>query len=61
MEIRGPVVAPGDTVRISMADPKVPLSNKGGTINLFAPDRTLVHGVAYTRDQVSAQGWTITF
>ncbi|MGI9021659.1 MAG: lamin tail domain-containing protein, partial [Acidimicrobiales bacterium] len=60
-DLGGPVaVGPGDTVRISLTR-KLPLSNKGGTVSLFDHEKTLVHGVAYTRDQVSAEGWTITF
>jgi uncharacterized protein YukJ len=60
-KIQGPVLAPGDTVRISLTDLSVPLSNKGGTINLLDPNGLKVHGVAYTKEQVSGQGWTIVF
>jgi uncharacterized protein YukJ len=59
--IQGPVLGSGDTVRISLTDLNVPLSNKGGTINLLDPNGLKVHGVAYTKAQVSAQGWTIVF
>lgn len=60
-KIQGPVLAPGDTVRISLTDLNVPLSNKGGTISLLDPQGLVVHGVAYTKEQVSGQGWTIVF
>lgn len=59
--LQGPVLGPGDTVRIEVTDLSVPLSNKGGTINLLDPNGLKVHGVAYTKQQVSAQGWTIAF
>jgi uncharacterized protein YukJ len=59
--IQGPVLGSGNTVRISLTDLNVPLSNKGGTINLLDPNGLKVHGVAYTKEQVSAQGWTIVF
>ena len=59
--IHGPVLAPGDTTRITLTDLSVPLSNKGGTISLLDPNGVKVDGVAYTKEQVSAQGWTIVF
>jgi len=59
-DIAESVLAPGETVRISL-DRTVALSNRGGTINLLDPDGLKVHGVAYVRDQASAEGWTITF
>jgi uncharacterized protein YukJ len=61
LTIQGPVLAPGDTVRITVTDLKVPLSNKGGTISLLDPKGGKIDGVAYTQDQASAQGWTIVF
>ena len=59
--IHGPVLAPGDTVRITLTDLNVPLSNKGGTISLLDPNNVKVDRVAYTKEQVAAQGWTIVF
>ena len=59
--LTGPVVASGDTARIAVSDPMVPLSNQGGTINLLDPDGMKVDGVSYTKAQVSAQGWTVSF
>jgi uncharacterized protein YukJ len=60
-KLQGPVLGSGETVRILLTDVNVPLSNKGGTINLLDPKGLKVHGVAYTKQQVSAQGWTIVF
>ncbi|MCC6369090.1 MAG: DUF2278 family protein [Bryobacterales bacterium] len=40
---------------------QVPLSNNGGIITLTNNQGLKVHGVSYTKDQVSRQGWTITF
>jgi hypothetical protein len=48
-------------VRIGVTDLRVPLSNKGGTINLLDPSGKKVHGVAYTKEQVAGQGWTNVF
>lgn len=59
--IQGPVLGPGATVRISLTDLNVPLSNKGGTISLLDPNGLKVHGVAYTKEQAAPQGWTIVF
>ncbi|HEX4963778.1 MAG TPA: DUF2278 family protein [Thermoanaerobaculia bacterium] len=59
--IQGPSLAPGDTVRITLTDLNVPLSNKGGAISLLDPKGGKIDGVSYTQDQASAQGWTIVF
>jgi hypothetical protein len=39
----------------------VPLSNDGGLITLLYAQGLKVHGVSYTKAQVSRQGWTVTF
>jgi uncharacterized protein YukJ len=39
----------------------VPLSNDGGLITLLDAQGLKVHGVSYTKAQVSRQGWTVTF
>jgi len=54
------VVAPGDSVRIPVAVP-VQLGNQGGQITLLNPDGLKVDGVAYTKAQASAEGWSIVF
>lgn len=57
----GPVLNPGETARIPLDGLSVQLSNKGGTLSLLDPDGLKVHGVAYTKQQASAQGWTVVF
>lgn len=39
----------------------VPLSNDGGIITLLNAKDLKVHGVQYTKQQTSRQGWTLTF
>lgn len=41
--------------------PPVALGNKGGSITLVDADGLKVDGVAYTKDQAAAEGWTIVF
>jgi hypothetical protein len=53
-------LAAGATIRILVQSP-VQLSNQGGIITLLNPAGLKVDGVAYTKDQASAEGWTITF
>jgi uncharacterized protein YukJ len=55
----GPVRA-GDTLRLTVAPP-VQLGNRGGLITLLDPDGLKVDGVAYTKAQADAEGWTIAF
>ncbi|HKV06612.1 MAG TPA: DUF2278 family protein [Thermoanaerobaculia bacterium] len=57
----GATLAPGDTVRIPLSGLNVQLSNQGGTLSLLDPEGLKVHGVAYTKQQASAQGWTVVF
>jgi uncharacterized protein YukJ len=50
----------GDTVRILVAPP-VQLGNRGGLITLLDGDGLKVDGVAYTKAQAAAEGWSIVF
>jgi hypothetical protein len=43
---------PGDTIQ---------LSNKGGIITLLDAEGIKIHGVQYTKNQVTEQGRTIVF
>ncbi|WP_433362098.1 DUF2278 family protein [Actinoplanes sp. CA-142083] len=49
----------GDTLRVEVA-PAL-LGNRGGTITLLDAQGLKVDGVAYTADQSTREGWTITF
>jgi uncharacterized protein YukJ len=53
-------IGPGDTVRITLAPPVV-LSNKGGQITLLNADGLRVDGVAYTGQDASLPGYSISF
>jgi uncharacterized protein YukJ len=59
--LAGPVLAAGDAARITLTGLDVQLSNKGGTLSLLDSTGRKVHGVAYTKAQVAAQGWTVVF
>ena len=61
LTLAGPVLAPGTTTRIQLTGKDVQLSNKGGTITLLDSAGHKVHGVAYTKEQAGASGWTIVF
>ena len=39
----------------------VQLGNDGGAITLLDADELKVDGVAHTRDQARAEGWTLVF
>jgi hypothetical protein len=56
----GGVLPSGDTVRIRLGPP-VALGNSGGLITLLNPDGLKVDGVAYTKAQADAEGWTLVF
>ncbi|GIF20825.1 hypothetical protein Ate02nite_35550 [Paractinoplanes tereljensis] len=49
----------GDTLRVGTAP--LQLGNRGGTITLLDARGLKVDGVAYTADQSTREGWTITF
>ncbi len=53
-------VPAGDTIRIPVAPP-VQLGNRGGLITLLDPDGLKVDGVAYSKGQADAEGWSIVF
>ena len=56
----GAALQPGETVRIALAPP-VQLSNRGGLISLLDPAGLKADGVAYTKDQAEAEGWSLVF
>ena len=41
--------------------PPLALGNKGGTLTLVDASGLKVDGVAYTKDDAAADGWTIVF
>jgi uncharacterized protein YukJ len=53
-------LAAGDATRVEVAPP-LQLGNRGGTITLLDARGLKVDGVAYTSDQSTREGWTITF
>lgn len=54
------VIKAGATLTITLPI-DVPLSNEGGLITLLDAAGLKVHGVSYTKAQVSRQGWTLAF
>jgi len=50
----------GDAVRIVLAPP-VQLGNRGGLVTLLDPGGLKVDGIAYTKGQASAEGWSLVF
>jgi uncharacterized protein YukJ len=50
----------GDAVRVFLAPP-VQLGNRGGLVTLLDPGGLKVDGVAYTKGQASAEGWSLVF
>jgi hypothetical protein len=57
----GPVLEPGAAHVIVLPGDGAQLSNEGGIITLLDPHDLKVHGVSYTREDASRQGWTIVF
>jgi uncharacterized protein YukJ len=53
-------VPAGVTVQV-LVGPPVQLGNRGGLITLLDPDGLKVDGVAYTKSQAAAEGWSIVF
>lgn len=53
-------LAPGETLSVELP-PTVQLGNNGGVITLLDTGELKVDGVAYTRDQARAEGWTLVF
>jgi hypothetical protein len=60
MPVPAGVLAAGDSIRVAVSEP-VQLGNQGGTLTLLDANGLKVHGVAYTREQASAEGRTIVF
>jgi uncharacterized protein YukJ len=50
----------GGTLLVQLA-PDVQLGNKGGIITLLDPEGLKVDGVAYTAQDIPAEGWTVVF
>jgi hypothetical protein len=59
--IAGVIVGAGETARIILPADVAPLGNKGSEISLLDRQTARVHGVAYTREQASSEGWTLSF
>jgi uncharacterized protein YukJ len=59
--LSGPVLAPGAAHVIVLSGDGAQLSNEGGIITLLDPRGIKIHGVSYTRQDASRQGWTIVF
>lgn len=59
MSLSGDLAA-GEAKSFQVKSPMV-LSNKGGLITLLNADGLKVDGVAYTKQQASNPGWTVTF
>jgi uncharacterized protein YukJ len=57
----GPVLEPGAAHVIVLPGDGAQLSNEGGIITLLDPHGLKVHGVSYTREGASRQGWTVVF
>ncbi len=59
--LSGPVLAPGAAHVIVLSENGAQLSNEGGIITLLDPRGIKIHGVSYTRQDASQEGWTIVF
>ena len=59
-EVLAGIVEPGGPLKVTLQS-SVQLGNNGGTIKLLNAQGLKVHGVAYTREQVQREGWTIVF
>ncbi len=59
----GGVIESGETRRFftSGNDGTLRLANKGGIIQLNAPDGVIAHAVSYSKEQVKREDWTIVF
>jgi Uncharacterized conserved protein (DUF2278)/Lamin Tail Domain len=56
----GGVLPAGEAVRVALG-PTVQLGNRGGLVTLLDPDGLKVDGVAYTKSQAAAEGWSLVF
>lgn len=57
----GIALEPGAVTDVTLSGATVQLSNKGGIITLLNSEGLKVHGVQYTKEDVSEQGRTIVF
>ncbi len=60
-ELSGPTIGAAEALVVVLDGQGAQLSNKGGIISLLDADGLKVDGVAYTRDQVRRQGWSLVF
>jgi hypothetical protein len=60
MTLDAGVLPAGDTVRLPVSPP-VQLGNRGGLITLLDPGGLKIDGVAYTKAQADAEGWSLVF
>jgi hypothetical protein len=60
MVLAGGSLPAGDAVRVVLAPP-VQLGNRGGLVTLLDPGGLKVDGIAYTKAQASAEGWSLVF
>jgi uncharacterized protein YukJ len=56
----GGVLPPGEAVRVALGS-TVQLGNRGGLVTLLDPEGLKVDGVAYTKSQAAAEGWSVVF
>jgi uncharacterized protein YukJ len=52
---------PAGATLVIPVSPTLSLGNDGGILTLLDPQGLKVHGVSYTRDQATREGWTIAF
>jgi uncharacterized protein YukJ len=53
-------INPGDAFKVTL-DKNLNLANEGGTITLLDNQGLKIDGVAYTKDDVQQEGWTVVF
>jgi hypothetical protein len=56
----GGALPAGGAVRVALG-PTVQLGNRGGLVTLLDPEGLKVDGVAYTKSQAAAEGWSVVF
>lgn len=59
--LKGPKLAPGAAMQITLPKDGAQLSNDGGIISLLNASGIKIHGVSYTKPDAARQGWTIVF
>jgi uncharacterized protein YukJ len=60
-QLDGIALGPGTVTAVTLPGTTIQLSNEGGIITLLRRDGLKVHGVQYTKGEVSEQGRTIVF